>query len=104
MFKLPLTPATAGTLEQVLADLDASHVARVYSAGIQQAFIAWPAERAADLPSLDGALAGAKLTALALRAPADASNQPILGYRTGGELLRRVEQALDPAGRFGRLG
>ena len=104
VLKLPVTPATAAVLEQVLADLDASHVARVYSAGIQQAFIAWPAERAADLPSLDGALAGAKLTALALRAPAEASNQPILGYRTGGELLRRVEQALDPAGRFGRLG
>ena len=30
-------------------------------------------------------------------------NQPILGYRTGGELLRRVEQALDPESRFGRL-
>jgi len=103
VLKLPLTPATAGTLEQVLADLDASSVARVYSAGIQQAFVAWPAERAADLPALDRALAGAKLTALALRAPDDTANQPILGYRTGGELLRRVEQALDPAGRFGRL-
>ena len=104
VLKLPLTPATAGALEQVLADLDASQVARVYSAGIQQAFVAWPAERVADLPALDRALTGAKLTALALRAPANAANQPILGYRTGGELLCRVEQALDPAGRFGRLG
>ncbi|MXX63433.1 MAG: FAD-binding protein [Holophagales bacterium] len=103
VLKLPLTPATAGALEQVLADLDASQVARVYSAGIQQAFVAWPAERVADLPALDRALSEAKLTALALRAPAEAANQPILGHRTGGELLRRVEQALDPAGRFGRL-
>ena len=46
VLKLPLTPATAAALERVLADLDASHVARVYSAGVQQAFVAWPAERA----------------------------------------------------------
>ena len=103
VLKLPLTPATAGTLEQVLADLDASQVARVYSAGVQQAFVAWPAERVADLPALDRALSEAKLTALTLRAPAEAANQPILGYRTGGELLRRVEQALNPENRFGRL-
>ncbi len=103
VLKLPLTPATAGTLEQVLADLAASQVARVYSAGVQQAFVAWPGARVADLPSLDRALAQSKLTALMLRAPTAAPNQPILGYRTGGELLRRVEQALDPAGRFGRL-
>ena len=103
VLKLPLTPGTAGALEHVLTGLDASHVARAYSAGIQQAFVAWPAERVADLPALDRALTGAKLTALALRAPGNAANQPILGYRTGGELLRRVEQALDPAGRFGRL-
>ena len=104
VLKLPLTPATAGALEQVLADLDASRVARVYGAGIQQALVAWPAERAADLPALDRALAQSKLTALALRATTDSGSKPILGHRTGGELLRRVEQALDPAGRFGRLG
>lgn len=104
VLKLPLTPATAAALEQVLADLDASHAARVYGAGIQQAFVGWPAERAADLPALDRALAQSKLTALALRATTDSGSKPILGYRTGGELLRRVEQALDPAGRFGRLG
>ena len=104
VLKLPLTPATAGALEQVLADLDASHAARVYGAGIQQAFVAWSAERAADLPVLDRALAQSKLTALALRATTDSGSKPILGHRTGGELLRRVEQALDPASRFGRLG
>lgn len=104
VLKFPMTPASAISLEQVLAELGASHVARVYSAGIQQAFVAWPAERAADLTALDRALTQSRLTALALCATADAPNQPILGYRTGGELLRRVEQALDPAGRFGRLG
>ena len=103
VLKLPLTPASASVLEQVLTDLDASNSARVYSAGVQQALLAWPAERVADLPALDRALTEARLTALALRAPADAVNQPILGYRTGGELLRRVEQALDPESRFGRL-
>ena len=103
VLKLPVTPATAGVLEQVLAELDAAHAARIYSAGIQQAFLAWPAERSADLPALDRALTESKLTALALRAPAEAVAKPILGYRSGGELLRRVEQALDPAGRFGRL-
>lgn len=104
VLKLPLTPATAGALERVLADLDASDLARVYSAGIQQALVAWPAERRADLPALDRALAQSKLTALALRATTDSGSKPILGHRTGGELLRRVEQAVDPAGRFGRLG
>ncbi len=103
VLKLPVTPATAGVLEQVLAELDAAHAARIYSAGIQQAFLAWPAERSADLPALDRALTESKLTALALRAPAGTATKPILGYRSGGELLRRVEQALDPAGRFGRL-
>ncbi len=103
VLKLPLTPATAGVLEQVLTDLNATHAARIFSAGIQQAFLAWPAERGADLPALDRALTEARLTALALRAPAEAAAKPILGYRSGGELLRRVEQALDPAGRFGRL-
>ena len=103
VLKLPLTPAAAAALEQVLADLDATDLARVYSAGVQQAFVAWPAERRADLPALDEALAESKLTALALRATGDAGIKPILGYRAGGELLRRVEQALDPAGRFGRL-
>lgn len=104
VLKLPLTPATAGALEQVLADLDASHAARVYGAGVQQAFVAWPAQRAADLPALDRALAQSKLTALALRATTDSGSKPILGHRSGRELLSRVEQALDPAGRFGRLG
>ena len=52
VLKLPLTPATAGTLEQVLVDLVAAQVARVYSAGVQQAFVAWPAERTAELPAL----------------------------------------------------
>ncbi len=103
VFKLPVTPATAGVLEQVLAELEAARAARIYSAGIQQAFLAWPAERSADLPALDRALTESKLTALALRAPAATATKPILGYRSGGELLRRVEQALDPAGRFGRL-
>ena len=103
VLKLPLTPATASSLERVLTDLDASHAARVYSAGIQQAFLAWPAERHADLPAVDRALTESKLTALALRAPAETVAKPILGYRSGGELLRRVEQALDPDGRFGRL-
>lgn len=103
VLKLPLTPATASSLERVLTDLDATHAARVYSAGVQQAFLAWPAERHADLPDVDRALTGSKLTALALRAPAETAVKPILGYRSGGELLRRVEQALDPAGRFGRL-
>ena len=104
VLKLPLTPATAGVLEQVLADLDAAHIARIYSAGVQQAFLAWPAERSADLFALDRALTESKLTALALRAPAGTATKPILGYRSGGELLRRVEQALDSAGRFARLG
>ena len=103
VLKLPLTPATAGTLEDVLAGLDAGRIGRVYGAGVQQAFLAWPSERAADLPALDRALAGARLTALALRVPAAAAAGPILGYRTGGELLRRVQRALDPDGRFGRL-
>lgn len=103
VLKLPVTPATAGVLEQVLTDLDAAYAARIYSAGIQQAFLAWPAERSADLPALDRALAEARLAALALRVPAATAAKPILGYRSGGELLRRVEQALDPAGRFGRL-
>ena len=104
VLKLPVTPATAGVLEQVLIDLDAAHAARIYSAGIQQAFLAWPAERGADLAALDRALTESRLTALALRAPAEAAVEPILGHRSGVELLRRVEQALDPAGRFGRLG
>lgn len=103
VLKLPVTPASASALEQVLTDLDASNCARVYSAGVQQALLAWPAERGADLPALDRALTESKLTALALRTPAEAVTRPILGYRSGGELLRRVEQALDPEGRFGRL-
>ncbi len=103
VLKLPITTATVGALERILADLDASDLRRVYSAGIQQAFFAWPAERGADLQALDRALAAAKLTALALRCPARSGHGPILGHRAGGELLRRVEQALDPAGRFGRL-
>ncbi len=104
VLKLPLTPATAGALERVLIDLDASRAAEGLQRRIQQAFVAWPAERVADLPALDGALAGTKLTALALRAPSDAANRPILGCRTGGEFLGRVRRALDPAGRFGPLG
>ena len=36
-------PPTAGVLEQVLADLDAAHAARIYSAGIQHAFLSWSA-------------------------------------------------------------
>ncbi len=103
VLKLPMTPATAAPMERLLAESDASDVLRIYSAGMQQALVAWPAERVADLPSLDRALTGARLVALALRAQGDVGDQPILGYRAGGELLRRVEQALDPAGRFGRL-
>ena len=104
VLKCPLTPAAVVALEKILADLDADRIARVYSAGAQQAFLAWPAERVSDLPALDQALTASKLTALALRAPAGAVATPILGYRSGGELLRRVEQALDPDGRFGGLG
>ncbi len=103
VLKLPLTPAGVAGLEKILADLDADRIARVYSAGAQQAFLAWPAERVSELPALDRALTESRLTALALRAPAGAVAKPILGYRSGGELLRRVEQALDPDGRFGRL-
>ena len=107
VLRIPLTPATAGVLEQVLTDLGADHTARVCSAGIQQALLAWPAERSADLSALDRALAESKLTALVLRtsncAPTEAVAEPILGCRTGGEMLRRIEQALDPAGRFIRL-
>ena len=104
VLKCPLTPAAVAALEKILADLDAGCIARVYSAGAQQAFLAWPAERVSDLPDLDQALTESRLTALALRAPAGAVAKLILGYRSGGELLRRVEQALDPDGRFGRLG
>ena len=94
LLKVPLTPATAHPLERILADLDASRLDRVYGAGMQQAFVAWPADRVADLPSFDRALTRAKLTGLMLRAPGDVAGQPILGHRAGGELLRRVEQAL----------
>lgn len=104
VLKLPVTPVTARVLERVLADLNAARTARIYSAGVQQAFLAWPAERHGDIPALDRALAESKLTALALCAPAEAVDKPILGCRSGGELLRRVEQALDPAARFARLG
>jgi len=91
--------AVAG-LEEVLSDLDAARIPRVYSAGAQQAFLGWPAERANDLPRLGRVLERSGLSALVLRGPAGPVRSPILGYRTGGELLRRVQQALDPDQRF----
>ncbi len=103
VLKVPVTPASAPRLEQVLADLDASGIPRVLSAGVQQAFLAWPADRTDDLRLLDSRLNDAGLAALVLRAAPGAAAKPILGRRTGGELLRRVQQALDPESRFAGL-
>ena len=110
VLKLPLTPATAAVLEQVLAGprrfAPGQGLQRRHPAGFRRL-----ARRtaAADLPSLDRAFARRRqLTALALRAPGrcfEASRSSATA--TGGELLTprraspRPGRPLRPAGLIG---
>jgi glycolate oxidase FAD binding subunit len=97
LFKVPLTPARLYVLEE---RLDGRGAKRRYSAGANAGWIAWPPEAETghyfNIP--DSLLTRLDLPGLVLQGPAGGS--PFLGLRSGQGLLRRVKQALDPAGRF----
>jgi glycolate oxidase FAD binding subunit len=90
LLKVPLTPRHLPALDEKLASAGA---VRHYSAGANQAWIAWPGEIAV----LDSLLVSLNLAGLLLSGTA---NNPQLGVRSGEGFARRVKEALDPHGTF----
>ena len=90
LVKVPLTPGQIPALE---AQLKGKGGHQRYSVGGNLAWLTWPA----DLGTLDAILKSLNLMGLVLFG---ASGRLRLGAYAGEALLRRVKQALDPAGRF----
>jgi hypothetical protein len=90
LVKVPLTPRRLLALDTGLA---AAGALRHYSAGANQAWVAWPGE----IPALDALLTSLELSGLLLRG---AAHKPQLGVHLGDGFARRVKQALDPQGIF----
>ncbi len=96
VIQIPLTPNRIPGLEKGLNGQD---VRRRYSVGGNVAWVAWPQAVANETPcaALDSILTTLGLAGLVLLGPPARFR---LGVWTGGILLRRVKQALDPDQRF----
>ncbi len=90
LVKIPLTPKRVLPLEAELAD---KRVSRVYSAGANLAWVAWPGE----INALGTILIEQDLGGLVVLGEA---GQGRIGARVGESFARRVKQALDPDGKF----
>ncbi len=93
LVKAPLTPARIPDLE---AQLSGTEARRRYSSGGNVAWLAWPQAQGARAQA-DSLLSGLGLAGMQVLGPPD---EGLLGLQTGASFLRRVKQALDPAGRF----
>jgi len=89
LIKVPLQPGR-------IVELDAAVAApAIYTAGGQQALVAWPAERSID--DLDRRLVELGLSGLVVRGPRDRRR---LGLRRAEAAVERARRALDPHQRF----
>jgi len=95
LIKVPITPHQIPTLESHLAQANAP---RRYTVGGNLAWIGWPNQP----EELDNHLTQCGLSGIILHATqAPDSSVPIyLGIRKGEPLLKRIKDALDPAGQF----
>jgi glycolate oxidase FAD binding subunit len=90
LVKIPITPHAVPLLDERLAEAGA---VRQFSAGLNQAWVAWPGLRD-DLHNLLTALG---LSGLLVLGP---KGDPHVGVVTGESFARRVRAALDPLGKF----
>jgi glycolate oxidase FAD binding subunit len=93
LVKAATTPGQLKALDARLAEAGAT---RLYSVGGNLAWIGWPG----PLDVLDQALAAAGLGGLVLIGE---HARPLIGRQPGGPFLQKIQQTLDPAGRFPRL-
>lgn len=99
LVKVPLTPKRVLPLE---AELAAIRAPRVYSAGANLVWVAWPetvagSEASYGIAALDAILVKLGLGGLVVLGE---SGQGRIGARAGESFARRVKQALDPEGKF----
>ncbi len=85
---------TTETLPTLDSELAAAKAVRRYAVAGNLAWIAWPG----NLDALDNLLHAQNLPGLVLRGAAET---PLLGRRAQGAFLQRIQQALDPEGKFG---
>lgn len=90
LVKIPLTPKHLLALDQELA---ARAAGRFYSAGANQAWVAWPGE----IEELEVILVEQGLSGLVILGE---PRKVRLGARSGESFARRVKQALDPDGKY----
>ena len=91
LVRVATTTAALPTLDSELA---AAKAVRRYAVAGNLAWIAWPG----NLNAIDDLLCAQNLSGLVLRG---AVETPLIGRRAQGAFLQRIQQALDPEGKFG---